>query len=199
MYCCERWLTAGKSEKWDVVSLKYEGVPSRAGKPSGWEARREKLTMEKSHIKLTWAATMALGGASSSCFTDTLSWSDCPFHLWSLLALSSGVKIAETRKKLMCQRTPLWVDLVSRQISLLWIISIEEWPARDDSAQLNFCVTPAVFRGRSHRRAVPRALRCPAVQSERVPPSGGNLLGREISRKNICTFSRVPQNSKRDL
>ena len=105
VYCCERWHTAGKSEKWDVVSLKYEGVPSRAGKPSGWEARREKLTMEKSHIKLTWAATMALGGASSSCFTDTLSWSDCPFHLWSLLALSSGVKIAETSKN-WCARGP---------------------------------------------------------------------------------------------
>ena len=89
-----------------VVSLKYEGVPSRAGKPSGWEARREKLTMEKSHIKLTWAATMALGGATS-CFIDTLSWSDCPFHLWSLLALSSGVKIAETRKN-WCARGPLF-------------------------------------------------------------------------------------------
>ena len=148
--CCERWLTAGKSEKWDVVSLKYEGVPSRAGKPSGWEASREKLTMEKSHIKLTWAATMALGG-HSSCFTDTLSWPDCPFHLWSLLALSSGVKIAETRKSDVPGDPPLNRLSVQADISpvnnIHWRVT-----GADDSAQLNFCVTPAVFRGRSHRR-----------------------------------------------
>ena len=97
----------------------------------------------------------------------------------------------------MCQRTPLWVDSVSRQTSLLWIISIEEWPA--PMTLLNWTSVWHRLCSEEEATAVPQALRCPAVQSERVPPSGWNLLGREISGNNICTLSRVPQNSRRDL
>ena len=97
----------------------------------------------------------------------------------------------------MCQVTPLWVDLVSRETTLLWIISIEEWPA-----PMTLLDRTSVWHrlySEEEATAVPQALRCPAVQSERVPPSGWNLLGREIGGNNICTFSRMPQNSKRDL
>ena len=92
----------------------------------------------------------------------------------------------------MCQVTPLWVDLVSRETTLLWIISIEEWPA-----PMTLLDRTSVWHrlySEEEATAVPQA-----VQSERVPPSGWNLLGREIGGNNICTFSRMPQNSKRDL
>ena len=100
---------------------------------------------------------MALGGASSSCFTDTLSWSDCPFHLWSLLALSSKIKIAETKKN-WCARGPplsrLSVQAGNSPVNNIhWRVT-----GTDDSARSNFCVTPAVFRGRSHCRPSSRQM-----------------------------------------